>query len=127
MSDNRLKEETLNSEDALNMFKKNCKSFLDMNSQEKSEGIKINYLIGLIKLSDNLKIDEESFINTLFEEILFKDLTILKNHFRIFINNKINKNSKKGISPSKPISSIFINIVNIITFMHKQLFFSRLN
>ena len=85
MSDNRLKEETLNSEDALNMFKKNCKSFLDMNSQEKSEGIKINYLIGLIKLSDNLKIDEESFINTLFEEILFKDLTILKNR-NLFAN-----------------------------------------
>jgi len=85
MSDNRIKEETLNSEDALNMFKKNCRTFLEMNSQEKSEGIKINYLIGLIKLSDNLKIDEESFINALFDEILFKDLTILKNR-NLFAN-----------------------------------------
>ena len=85
MSDNRIKEETLNSEDALNMFKKNCRTFLEMNSQEKSEGIKINYLIGLIKLSDNLKIDEESFIKALFDEILFKDLTILKNR-NLFAN-----------------------------------------
>ena len=87
MSDNRNKEETLTSEDALNLLKQNFKNYLEMNSQEKSEGIKINYLIGLIKLSDNLKIGDESFINALFDEILFKDLNILKNRnlFAYFI------------------------------------------
>ena len=82
MSDKRNqeeKDETLNSEQALNILKENCLNYLEMSSQERSEGIKINYLLGLIKLSANLKIDDESFIITLFNEILFKDLNILKN------------------------------------------------
>ena len=80
MSDKRnQEEETLNSDQALNILKENCQNYLEMNSQERSEGIKINYLLGLIKLSGNLKIEDESFIMTLFDEILFKDLNILKN------------------------------------------------
>ena len=71
--------EFLKSGEALKLLKENCKLFLEMSSQERSEGLKINYLLGLVKLSDNLKIDDESFINTLFDDILFKDLTILKN------------------------------------------------
>ena len=50
-----------------------------MSQEEKSEGIKINYLLGLLKLSQNLKIDSNTFISTVFDEILFKDLNILKN------------------------------------------------
>ena len=81
MSDKRTQEEKaekLKSEEALKLFQENCKNYLIMNSQERSEGLKINYLLGLIKLSDNLKIDDESFITTLFDEILFKDLSLLK-------------------------------------------------
>ena len=81
MSDKRTQEEKaekLKSEEALKLFQENCKNYLIMNSQERSEGLKINYLLGLIKLSDNLKIDDESFIKTLFDEILFKDLSLLK-------------------------------------------------
>jgi hypothetical protein len=77
MSDKRTQEEKaekLKSEEALKLFQENCKNYLIMNSQERSEGLKINYLLGLIKLSDNLKIDDESFIKTLFDEILFKDV-----------------------------------------------------
>ena len=80
MSDKRnQEEETLNSDQALNILKENCQNYLEMNSQERSEGITINYLLGLIKLSGNLKIEDESFIMTLFDDILFKDLNILKN------------------------------------------------
>lgn len=72
---------TLNpgNEEAFQLLKENCQNFLKMSQEEKSEGIKINYLLGLIQLSDNLKIDPNTFITTIFEEILFKDLSILKN------------------------------------------------
>ena len=66
-------------DDAFKILKENCQNFLKMSQEEKSEGIKINYLLGLIKLSDNLKIDSETFVTTIFNEILFKDLSILKN------------------------------------------------
>ena len=79
MSIKEEKVETLKKEEALKLLKENCEVYLKMNSQERSEGLKINYLLGLIKLSDNLKIDDESFIKTFFDEILFKDLNILKN------------------------------------------------
>ena len=98
MSDkrNQEKEETLNSEQALNILKENCQNYLEMNSQERSEGIKINYLLGLIKLSANLKIDDESFIITLFDEILFKDLNILKNR-NLFSNFIFELEKRKNI------------------------------
>ena len=72
---------TLNpgNEEAFQLLKENCQNFLKMSQEEKSEGIKINYLLGLIQLCDNLKIDPNTFITTIFEEILFKDLSILKN------------------------------------------------
>ena len=79
MSIKEEKMEILKKEEALEILKENCKKYLEMNSQERSEALKINYLLGLMKLSDNLKIDDESFITTLFDDILFKDLNILKN------------------------------------------------
>ena len=66
-------------DDAFKILKENCQNFLKMSQEEKSEGIKINYLLGLVKLSQNLKIDSNTFISTVFDEILFKDLNILKN------------------------------------------------
>ena len=66
-------------DDAFKILKENCQNFLKMSQDEKSEGIKINYLLGLIKLSNNLKIDSNTFISTVFDEILFKDSNILKN------------------------------------------------
>ena len=66
-------------DDAFKILKENCQNFLKMSQEEKSEGIKINYLLGLLKLSQNLKIDSNTFISTVFDEILFKDLNILKN------------------------------------------------
>ena len=66
-------------DDAFKILKENCQNFLKMSQEEKSEGIKINYLLGLIKLSHNLKIDSNTFISTVFDEILFKDFNILKN------------------------------------------------
>ena len=69
----------LEKDEALKILKENCQNFLKMSQEEKSEGIKINYLLGLIQLCDNLKIDPNTFITTIFEEILFKDLSILKN------------------------------------------------
>ena len=99
MSDKRNqeeKDETLNSEQALNILKENCLNYLEMSSQERSEGIKINYLLGLIKLSANLKIDDESFIITLFDEILFKDLNILKNR-NLFSNFIFELEKRKNI------------------------------
>ena len=88
MSTQEEKVELLKPEEALKIFKENCKIYLEMNTQERSESLKINYLIGLIKLSVNLKIDDESFITTLFDEILFKDINILKNRnlFSSFIS-----------------------------------------
>jgi len=81
MSDNQKEGniQNLDREEALKTLKENCQNFLKVSQDEKSEGIKINYLLGLIKLSDNLKIDSETFITTIFNEILFKDLSILKN------------------------------------------------
>ena len=81
MSDNQKEGniENLDREEALKTLKENCQNFLKVSQDEKSEGIKINYLLGLIKLSDNLKIDSETFVTTIFNEILFKDLSILKN------------------------------------------------
>ncbi len=74
--------------EALYLLKENCKSYIEMSTQEKSDSLKINYLSSLIKLSHNLKIDDESFILNLFDEILFKDLNILKsrNVFSYFIS-----------------------------------------
>ena len=71
--------QNLNREEALNTLKENCRNFLKVSQEEKSENIKINYLLGLINLSDSLKIDSETFITIIFDEILFKDLNILKN------------------------------------------------
>ena len=71
--------ESLDREDAFKILKENCQNFLKMSQEEKSEGIKINYLLGLTKLSNNLNIDSETFITTVFDEILFKDLNILRN------------------------------------------------
>ena len=81
MSDNQKEGniQNLDREEALKTLKENCQNFLKVSQDEKSEGIKINYLLGLIKLSDNLKIDSETFVTTIFNEILFKDLSILKN------------------------------------------------
>ena len=79
MSIKEEKADKVKQEEALKLLKKNCEIYLDMNSKERSESIKIYYLLGLIKLSDNLKIDDESFITTLFDDLLFKDINILKN------------------------------------------------
>ena len=85
MSIKEEKAEKVKQEDTLKLLKKNCEIYLEMNSKERSEGIKIHYLLGLIKLSDNLKIDDESFIITLFDDLLFKDINILKNR-NLFAN-----------------------------------------
>ena len=89
--------ESLKQNEALNLLKENCKYFFEMSTLEKSDGLKINYLSGLIKLSRNLKIDEESFIMTLFDDILFKDLNILKsrNVFAYFISILDNKRKQE--------------------------------
>ena len=58
------------------------------------EGVKINYLLGLIKLSDNLKIDSDTYITYVFDEILFKDLNILKN--RNILSNFISSLESKN-------------------------------
>ena len=80
MSDNQKEGniQNLDRNEALKTLRENCQNFLKVSQNEKSEGIKINYLLGLIQLSDNLKIDSETFITTIFNEILFKDLNILK-------------------------------------------------
>ena len=85
MSIKEEKAEKVKQEEGLKLLKKNCEIYLEMNSKERSEGIKIHYLLGLIKLSDNLKIDDESFIITLFDDLLFKDINILKNR-NLFAN-----------------------------------------
>ena len=83
MSSNQLEEGAtagiLKKDEAFKMLKENCKNFLKMSLEEKSEGVKINYLLGLINLSDNLNIDSNTFISTIFDEILFKDFNLLKN------------------------------------------------
>ena len=83
MSSNQIEEGTtagiLNKDEAFKILKENCKNFLKMSKEEKSEGLKINYLLNLINLSNNLNIDSNTFITTIFEEILFKDFNILKN------------------------------------------------
>ena len=83
MSSNQIEEGKtvgiLNKDEAFKILKENCKNFLKMSKEEKSEGLKINYLLNLINLSDNLNIDSNTFITTIFEEILFKDFNILKN------------------------------------------------
>ena len=83
MSSNQIEEGTtadiLNKDEAFKILKENCKNFLKMSQEEKSEGLKINYLLGLINLSNNLNIDSNTFITTIFDEILFKDFGILKN------------------------------------------------
>ena len=84
----------INKEEAFQILKENCKNFLKMSQEEKSEGVKINYLLGLIKLSDNLKIDSDTYINTVFDEILFKDLNILKN--RNILSNFISSLESKN-------------------------------
>ena len=85
MSIKEEKAEKVKQEEGLKLLKKNCEIYLEMNSKERSEGIKIHYLLGLIKLSDNLKIYDESFIITLFDDLLFKDINILKNR-NLFAN-----------------------------------------
>ena len=84
----------LEKDEALKLLKENCKNFLKMSQEEKSEGLKINYLLGIIKLSDNLQIDSETFITTIFDEILFIDLNNLKsrNIFSNFITILESKN-----------------------------------
>lgn len=78
----------------LTVLKDNCQNFIKMSQDEKSEGIKINYFIGLNKLCDSLKISPSIYISTIFDEILFKDLTILKsrNLLSIFISSLQSKN-----------------------------------
>ena len=71
--------EKLDRNEAFKILKENCQNFLKMSQEEKSEGLKINYLLGLTKLSNNLNIDSEVFITTVFDEILFKGLNILRN------------------------------------------------
>ena len=71
-------EGSLDRDAAFRILKENCENFLNMSQKEKSEGIKINYLLGLAKLSNKLNIDSETFITTVFDEILFKDLNILR-------------------------------------------------
>ena len=120
MSDkrNQKKDETLNSEQALSILKENCQNYLEMNSQEKSEGIKINYLLGLIKLSVNLKIDDESFIITLFDEILFKDLNILKNR-NLFSNFIFELEKRKNI---ELFQKKLFSLLHFVIYFHLLLF-----
>ena len=98
MSTNPIEEgkatQGMDKEEAFQILKENCKNFLKMSQEEKSEGVKINYLLGLIKLSDNLKIDSDTYITYVFDEILFKDLNILKN--RNILSNFISSLESKN-------------------------------
>ena len=84
----------LEKDEALKILKENCQNFLKMSQEEKSEGLKINYLLGLMKLSNNLEIDSETLITTIFDDILFLDLNNLKsrNIFSNFISLLESKN-----------------------------------
>ena len=128
MSDNQKEGniQNLDREEALKTLKENCQNFLKVSQDEKSEGIKINYLLGLIKLSDNLKIDSETFVTTIFNEILFKDLSILKN--RNILSNFIRSMESK----QKPelfeknffsLLQLFGNDYNTNSIFFHQLFF----
>ena len=69
----------LNNQEALSIFEENCLRFSKICEEEKSEYVKINYLLNLDKLAQNLKIDSNTFIEFIFDKILFKNINILKN------------------------------------------------
>ena len=54
--ENSVVQDCLKKEEALSLLKENCENFLKMSHDEKSEGLKINYLLGIVKLSDNFYI-----------------------------------------------------------------------
>ena len=69
----------LDKQEALSIFEENCLRFSKICEEEKSEYVKINYLLSLEKLAQNLKIDSKTFIEFIFDKILFKNINILKN------------------------------------------------
>ena len=74
----------LNLQEAISIFEENCLRFSKICEEEKSEYVKINYLLNLDKLAQNLKIDSNTFIEFIFDKILFKNINILKNRNLLF-------------------------------------------
>ena len=89
-------EEKINKEEAVKLFTKNCINFNKMFTDEKCEGIKINFINSLEKLSNTLNLDSESTIKLIFENILKEKTDILKskNLMYSFINLCKKKNEK---------------------------------
>ena len=84
MSLNQGAEDKINKEEAIKLFTKNCTNFNKMNQEEKCEGIKINFISSLEKLSNTLKLEPETIIKLIFENILHKQMDILKSKNLIY-------------------------------------------
>ena len=55
-----------------------------MLTEEKSDSIKINYLSGLTKLSQKLNLSPEIIVETIFKNILFQNIDIIKTPSLLF-------------------------------------------
>lgn len=69
---------TAKQEEPIKILLKYCNNFIKMSNDEKSEGIKINYWMGIESQIKMLKIDNETSIKIIFEEIFKKQTSILK-------------------------------------------------
>lgn len=73
-----------NDSEALKKFKSSCTNFIKMLAEEKSDSIKINYLSGLTKLSQKLNLPPEIIVETIFKNILFQNIDIIKTPSLLF-------------------------------------------
>ena len=73
-----------NDSEALKKFKSSCSNFIKMLAEEKSDSIKINYLLGLTKLSQKLNLPPEITVETIFKNILFQNIDIIKTPSLLF-------------------------------------------
>jgi len=73
-----------NDSEALKKFKSSCTNFMKMLAEEKSDSIKINYLLGLTKLSQKLNLSPEIIVETIFKNILSQNIDIIKTPSLLF-------------------------------------------
>lgn len=69
----------MNEEETIKLIEKNCTNFVKMYKEEKSESIQINYWIGLENLIKKTKISEDKIVTLIIDNILNKQISILKN------------------------------------------------
>lgn len=74
----------MNEEETIKLIEKNCTNFVKMYKEEKSESIQINYWIGLENLIKKSKISEDKIVTMIVDNILNKQISILKSKNLIF-------------------------------------------